>query len=343
MSLLPYLHAVAERPEPSAPKTRERPCTSSSAGRPTPPQIAAFLMALRMKGETVDELVGFARAMRQMAAAGRRGLRRRAAARYLRHRRRRPRHVQYLDRRGVRGGGRGRARGQARQPLASRASAAAPTCWRRWASRIAMSAGRMRARHPRSGHRLSVRARDPHRHEARAAGARRSEDAHGVQSAGAADQSGGRQRADGRSALGARRRTDRRRAGGAGPASADSWSTARTAWTRSPPPARRWLSKSATARWSGALGAGGFRRADGAAGGSEGRRPADAIWRLRARFWKARTVPQRDIVLVNAAAALVAAGRARDFREGVALAAGAIDSGAARERAEALARFTQAG
>lgn len=52
---------------------------------------------------------------------------------------------------------------------------------------------------------------------------------------------------------------------------------------------------------------------------------------------------RRDIVLVNSAAALVAVGRARDFREGVALAAGAIDSGAARERAEALARFTQAG
>jgi len=52
--------------------------------------------------------------------------------------------------------------------------------------------------------------------------------------------------------------------------------------------------------------------------------------------------PPRDIVLVNAAAALVAAGRARDFREGVALAAAAIDSGAAREKAEALARFTSA-
>jgi anthranilate phosphoribosyltransferase len=50
---------------------------------------------------------------------------------------------------------------------------------------------------------------------------------------------------------------------------------------------------------------------------------------------------RRDIVLVNAAAALVAVGRARDFREGVALAAGAIDSGAARGKAEALVRFTQ--
>ena len=52
--------------------------------------------------------------------------------------------------------------------------------------------------------------------------------------------------------------------------------------------------------------------------------------------------PRRDIVLVNAAAALVAVGRAQDFREGVALAAEAIDSGAARGKAEALARFTRA-
>ena len=51
--------------------------------------------------------------------------------------------------------------------------------------------------------------------------------------------------------------------------------------------------------------------------------------------------PRRDIVLVNAAAALVAVGRARDFREGVALAAGAIDSGAAKGKAEYLARFSQ--
>jgi anthranilate phosphoribosyltransferase len=51
--------------------------------------------------------------------------------------------------------------------------------------------------------------------------------------------------------------------------------------------------------------------------------------------------PRRDIVLVNSAAALVAVGRAQDFREGVALAAAAIDSGAARAKADALARFTR--
>jgi len=50
--------------------------------------------------------------------------------------------------------------------------------------------------------------------------------------------------------------------------------------------------------------------------------------------------PQRDAVLMNASLALVAAGRADDFRQGVALAAEAIDSGKARERLRALVEFT---
>ena len=34
-------------------------------GEATPAQLAAFLMGLRMRGETVDELAGFASAMRE--------------------------------------------------------------------------------------------------------------------------------------------------------------------------------------------------------------------------------------------------------------------------------------
>ena len=49
--------------------------------------------------------------------------------------------------------------------------------------------------------------------------------------------------------------------------------------------------------------------------------------------------PRRDIVLVNAAAALVAAGKADTFLEGMALAVVAIDSGAARAKVRALAEF----
>ena len=55
------------------------------------------------------------------------------------------------------------------------------------------------------------------------------------------------------------------------------------------------------------------------------------------------TGPRRDIVLVNAAAALVAAGKAADFGEGMRLAAVSIDSGAASRKLDELVRFTNAG
>ena len=51
----------------------------------------------------------------------------------------------------------------------------------------------------------------------------------------------------------------------------------------------------------------------------------------------------RDIVLLNAAAALVAAERAADFAEGVDLARQALDSGAARTRLEHMVRASQRG
>ncbi len=51
--------------------------------------------------------------------------------------------------------------------------------------------------------------------------------------------------------------------------------------------------------------------------------------------------PLRDLVLANASAALVVAGKAPGFREGVAVAAEAIDSGAARRKLEALVAFTR--
>jgi anthranilate phosphoribosyltransferase len=48
---------------------------------------------------------------------------------------------------------------------------------------------------------------------------------------------------------------------------------------------------------------------------------------------------RRDIVLLNAAAALVAAGLAADLKEGVRLGAEAIDSGQAAATLEKLRRF----
>ncbi|KIC08426.1 anthranilate phosphoribosyltransferase [Leisingera sp. ANG-M1] len=50
----------------------------------------------------------------------------------------------------------------------------------------------------------------------------------------------------------------------------------------------------------------------------------------------------RDAVLLNSAAALVVAGKAADLKEGVALSAQSIDSGAAKAKVEALARITSA-
>src|SRR5579872_1213721 len=67
MSLLPYLERLTEHQNLSCAEALAAMETILS-GQATQPQIAAFLMALRMKGETVDELVGFARAMRRMAA-----------------------------------------------------------------------------------------------------------------------------------------------------------------------------------------------------------------------------------------------------------------------------------
>ena len=53
--------------------------------------------------------------------------------------------------------------------------------------------------------------------------------------------------------------------------------------------------------------------------------------------------PRRDLVLMNASAALVAAGRAGDFLEGVAVARASIDSGAARAKLDQLIAFTNEG
>ena len=66
MPLLPHLERLAARENLSAAEA-EAAMQSILEGRAAPAQIAGFLMALRVKGETVDELVGFARAMRRMA------------------------------------------------------------------------------------------------------------------------------------------------------------------------------------------------------------------------------------------------------------------------------------
>jgi anthranilate phosphoribosyltransferase len=50
---------------------------------------------------------------------------------------------------------------------------------------------------------------------------------------------------------------------------------------------------------------------------------------------------KRDVVLLNAAAALVAAGRSDSIQDAIAIAAKSLDSAAAQEKLKALIRFTQ--
>jgi anthranilate phosphoribosyltransferase len=65
--LLPYLHKVAARQNLSAEDAR-RAMLAILNGEATTPQISAFLVGLKTKGETADELLGFARAMREKAS-----------------------------------------------------------------------------------------------------------------------------------------------------------------------------------------------------------------------------------------------------------------------------------
>ena len=51
--------------------------------------------------------------------------------------------------------------------------------------------------------------------------------------------------------------------------------------------------------------------------------------------------PRRDVVLLNASAALMAVGKVVDFKEGIRLAETSIDSGAATAKLEKLVRYTQ--
>lgn len=66
MAFLHYLHHVAERRDLAADEAFDA-MQAILSGETSHARIAAFLMALRMKGETAAELAGFARAMRRMA------------------------------------------------------------------------------------------------------------------------------------------------------------------------------------------------------------------------------------------------------------------------------------
>ena len=68
--------------------------------------------------------------------------------------------------------------------------------------------------------------------------------------------------------------------------------------------------------------------------------PAENAAAIREVFAGARG-GHRDAILLNAAGAIAAAGHAEDLRDGLELARGAVDSGAAAERLHQLVLFSQ--
>lgn len=72
--------------------------------------------------------------------------------------------------------------------------------------------------------------------------------------------------------------------------------------------------------------------------GGDARRNAEIITGLL----EGEAGPRRDIVLLNAGAALVASGKAADFAQGIGLAADSIDSGRALDKLRRLIEFTNA-
>src|SRR5258708_40259516 len=64
MSLLPFLHRAAASADLSFDQAYQAMCVLLE-GHASEPQIAAFLVAMHMKGETALELAGFASAMRE--------------------------------------------------------------------------------------------------------------------------------------------------------------------------------------------------------------------------------------------------------------------------------------
>ena len=311
-------------------------------GRLAQERIVGPADSLRAKGETVEELVGFARAMR------------RHVPRRLTRQARAPRRCGYLrDRRGR--GGTFNISTAAALVVAGAGVRVAKHGNRSFSSRcgsadvlealgvnfdvepLQRACGASIARR----HRIPLCAGDAHGHAACHARRGGSGRAHGFQSAGAADESGGRYGAGNRSAGAGAGGKDRAMLWPNSRRGARSWCMAWTDWTRfRSAMKRKWRTcgRDSVQRYRVAPEDFGVARRDreALAGGD-----AAANAEIIRAILEGERGPRRDFVCINAAAALVAAERAADFREGARLAAEAIDSGSATAKLEALIEFSR--
>jgi anthranilate phosphoribosyltransferase len=339
MSLLPYLHRVLDRADLD-PADAERAMAVILTGAASVPQIAAFLVALRMKGETAGELIGFARAMRAKAE--------RVDARVEGE--------TLLDTCGTGGDGAGtfnistiaafvvagagvRVAKHGNRSISSRCGSA--DLLEALGVRIALSAEQMArsirevgigflfapALHPAMKHAQPARLELKTRTVFNILGPLTNPAGADAQLIGAPSVHAAALMAEALSALGLRR--------GFVVHGSDGLDEITTTGP--------------SLLFEIAAGQITERTVSPADFGVEPARPEDLQGGSREENIQiARAIldgakgPKRDIVLVNAAAALVAAAKASGFREGVALAVESVDSGAAREKLEALVHFTQA-
>jgi len=335
--LLEYLHRVADREDLEESEARGA-MTAILRGETSPVQIAAFLVALRMKGETVRELVGFARALREMAERVEAGL---------------PGEP-LLDTCGTGGDGAGtfnistvaalvaagagvRVAKHGNRSISSACGSA--DVMDRLGVRLALSSAELAraireigigflfapALHPAMRHaqpaRLELRMRTVFNllgPLANPAGAN-------VQIVGTPSPQTARLMAEALAALGLER----------------GWvvhgSDGLDEITTTGPTLAYEIARGEVRRQELTPEDFGLPRArlEDLKGGD-----AETNARIAREILAGARGPRRDIVLANAAAALVAAGRARQLREGVALAAQAVDSGAALAKLQALAAFS---
>ena len=322
------------------------------SGAATNAQIAAFLTALRMKGEAVEELIGFAQVMREKVTRiqPRVDLALTGTDREM-----------LIDTCGTGGDASGtfnistatafvvagaglrvaKHGNRSMSGLTSSSLCGSADVVEALGVNIDLEPAQVDPVRGRGRHRLPVRAAPAHRDEARHGRPARDRHPHRLQPAGAADQPRRRQRPGDR-------RVPRRRSPSRWPACwpssarcARSSCTAATTSTSSRTPAR---AASSEVR-EGKVRTFGVRPEDFGLPrasirdlqGGDREQNAQIIRSILA----GEPGPKRDIVLMNAAAALVVAGRAQSFKEGVSLAAKSVDSGAARSKLESLVALSQ--